>query len=87
MDALALTLQHSASRAVQDGSTPLFICAQKGYLEVVKALLEKGADVNAKRTVSIARGGLEKVGDVGEKALVGKEGNGAIDEGGRVPLH
>jgi ankyrin repeat protein len=60
---------------VQDEFTPLHIGSRNGYLEVVKALLEKGADVNAKITVSITRAGLAKVGDVGENALVGGKEN------------
>ena len=37
---------------MQDGWTPLHWAAQKGSLEVVKLLLDKGVDVNAKTNVS-----------------------------------
>jgi ankyrin repeat protein len=36
----------------QNGSTPLYVAAQKGHLEVCKLLLEKGADVTKAREVS-----------------------------------
>jgi len=36
---------------IQHGSSPLYIAAQEGYLEVVRALLEGGADVNQSRQV------------------------------------
>jgi hypothetical protein len=42
------------SPAPQDGWTPLYT-ASDGHLEVVDALLAKGADVEAKDNVSIAR--------------------------------
>jgi ankyrin repeat protein len=37
------------------GSTPLLLASQNGHLAVVEALLAKGADVQAKDDVSIAR--------------------------------
>ena len=39
----------------QDGETPLYAASEKGFLDVVVALLAKGADVEAKNNVSIAR--------------------------------
>jgi hypothetical protein len=41
--------------APQGGWTPLHRASQSGHLEVVEALLAKGADVEAKNNVSIAR--------------------------------
>ena len=43
------------SPAPQDGETPLHYASRKGCLDVVEALLAKGADVQAKDRVSIAR--------------------------------
>ena len=48
---LTLTRRHSASPPVQDGATPLYIASEKGQLEVVKALIERRADVEAKTHV------------------------------------
>ena len=45
------------SPAPQDGWSPLHRASQGGHLEVVEALLAKGADVEAKTNVSIARAG------------------------------
>jgi ankyrin repeat protein len=39
------------SLARQDGATPLYIASQEGQVEVVWALLAKGADVEAKDKV------------------------------------
>jgi ankyrin repeat protein len=41
------------SPAPQEGLTPLHFASQSGHLEVVEALLAKGADVEAKTNVSI----------------------------------
>jgi hypothetical protein len=43
------------SPAPQDGETPLRRASLNGHLEVVEALLAKGADVHTKDKVSIAR--------------------------------
>ena len=37
---------------MQDGCTPLYIASQFGQLEVVKALIERRADVEAAKNVS-----------------------------------
>ena len=47
----ARELQHF----LQAGQTPLFAASSNGHLEVVGALLAKGADVQAKVQLSIAR--------------------------------
>ena len=43
---------------LQDGPTPLYCASVKGHAEVVVALLAKGADMETKEDVSIARAGL-----------------------------
>jgi hypothetical protein len=39
----------------QNGETPLIAASRNGYSEMVRALLEKGADVKARDKVTIAR--------------------------------
>ena len=52
----ALTAQSGGARFVrQDGATPLYIASGEGHVEVVAALLAKGADVEAKDKVSISQ--------------------------------
>jgi ankyrin repeat protein len=41
---------------VQDGASPLYVASEKGQLEVVKALIERRADVEAKFKVSSTSG-------------------------------
>jgi ankyrin repeat protein len=41
--------------APQYGRTPLYVASKNGHLEVVGVLLAKGADMEAKTEVSIAR--------------------------------
>ena len=41
--------------APQDGATPLHVVALLGHLKVARLLLEAGADINAKDTVSGGR--------------------------------
>jgi len=37
----------------QDGSTPLYVAAGRGHLEVTKELLRRGAKVNRQNNVSV----------------------------------
>jgi hypothetical protein len=43
------------ARAPQDGATPLSVAAQNGHLPVVRALVDAGADKNAKDKVGERR--------------------------------
>ena len=54
--ALTLTRRHSASPPVQTGATPLLVASQDGHLELVKALIERRADVEAKAKESSTSG-------------------------------
>ena len=38
----------------QDGSTPLHIASDSGHIDVARLLLEKGANIEAKETVSVS---------------------------------
>jgi hypothetical protein len=66
------------SPAPQDGWSPLHRASQGGHLEVVEALLAKGADVEAKENVSIVRAVHARIGVslcacsvyIGERACV-----------------
>jgi hypothetical protein len=66
------------SPAPQDGWSPLHWASLNGHLEVVEALLAKGADVEAKTNVSIARAVHARIGVglcacsvyIGERACV-----------------
>jgi hypothetical protein len=39
---------------LQNGSTPLYMAAELGYMGIVKALLKVGADVNKRQYVPMA---------------------------------
>lgn len=39
--------------ALHDGATPLFVAAQNGHFPVARLLLKRGAEVDAKREVSV----------------------------------
>ena len=47
-------MQHILYVLTQDGQTALMLASQKGHLEVVTLLLEKGADIHAKDNVSLS---------------------------------
>lgn len=51
----------------QDGATPLMLASEEGHTEVVRALLEHGADANAART------------DIGARALLFASQNGHLE--------
>ena len=37
---------------LQDGESPLMVALSRGYVEIVKLLLDKGAEVNHQKMVS-----------------------------------
>ena len=39
---------------MQDGRTPLYVASREGCLDIVKALIERRANVEATKTVSFA---------------------------------
>ncbi len=43
------------THVLQDGWTPLFVAAQNGHLEVVRLLLDKGANMEAANNVGAVR--------------------------------
>jgi ankyrin repeat protein len=57
MEALTAMLACAEESAPQKGWTPLHNASLKGHFAVLGALLAKGADVQAKTDVSIARAG------------------------------
>ena len=45
--AVSATLQDDLRAVDDEGATPLVVCAQYGHEDLVEALLERGADVDA----------------------------------------
>ena len=51
-----------ALRGEQDGSTPIFTAAYNGKVDVVRVLLDGGADPNIQDNVRMRDGGREGIG-------------------------
>ena len=47
-----MLLSHITVMFLQDHDTPLHDAAREGYTDVVQLLIDKGADINAKDSVS-----------------------------------
>lgn len=68
------------SLGLQKGFTPLYMAAQENHLEVVKFLLENGANQNVATEVSTLGNGLHAGGLQGQDTVVGARVPGARPE-------